>query len=386
MCAALALQERGVSVTVADPGDMQGQASWGNAGRIAVELSEPLASVSTLVSLPGTLFSLGGPVAFPVSAIANWLPFGLRLVAASSPRRFARGKEALGLLLSKALPAWRRRLQTIDASPLLRETGHYSVWENPRRGASGREAWRRNSGAASTCDLDVSEWERLRGVIGVPIAEALKFVGTASIADTTELLGALRDAYLQRGGSFRKSIIGIAEAEEAADAVVVAAGVGSASLLQALGHTVPMIAERGYHIEQPCTTWPGDLPPLFFEDRAVVLTKFRSALRATSFVEFTTQDAAPDTRNWARLRQHLVELGLPIDGRATEWIGSRPTLPDYLPAIGRSRRQQNIYYAFGHQHLGLTLGALTGDLVAALVTNGEAEIDLQAFDLDRFAF
>ena len=93
------------------------------------------------------------------------------------------------------------------------------------------------------------------------------------------------------------------------------------------------------------------------------MTRFKNALRMTSFVEFTTVDAPPDARKWVRLRRHAAELGLPMDRKATEWMGSRPTLPDYLPAIGRSRRQGNLYYAFGHQHLGLTLGAVTGELV-----------------------
>lgn len=106
----------------------------------------------------------------------------------------------------------------------------------------------------------------------------------------------------------------------------------------------------------------------------------------TSFVEFTTEDAPADARKWTRLRQHAAELGLPMDHRATEWMGSRPTLPDYLPAIGRCRRQGNLYYAFGHQHLGLTLAAVTGELAAEMVTAGRTTADLDAFDLERFGW
>jgi D-amino-acid dehydrogenase len=66
-------------------------------------------------------------------------------------------------------------------------------------------------------------------------------------------------------------------------------------------------------------------------------------------------------------------------------MGSRPTLPDYLPAIGHSHRQKNVFYAFGHQHLGLTLAAITGELLAALITNEPLTVDLQPFDIDRFS-
>lgn len=80
------------------------------------------------------------------------------------------------------------------------------------------------------------------------------------------------------------------------------------------------------------------------------------------------------------------ELALPFNDRATQWVGSRPTLPDYLPAIGQSRKKRNVFYAFGHQHLGLTLAALTGELMAALMTEKAPVVDLKPFDVERFAW
>ena len=386
MSVALSLQDRGFQVMVADRGDRPRPASWGNAGRIAVELSEPLASLKTLRSLPGSLFSRGGPIALPAAAIATWLPFGLRLLAASSPKRFKHGAAALNSLLAKALPAWRQRLSAIGAPQLLVETGHYSIWENPDLSLGGRNAWYRNSGAATAMELDPTELNRLRSLIRAPIAGSLKFLGTASVADPTDLCVAMQEAFLKQGGRLETCRLDVEAAKRLADLVVVAAGVDSADLLQAMGHLVPMIAERGYHIQQPGTSWPRDIPPIYFEDRSVVLTRFRSALRATSFVEFTRKDAAPDSRKWARLREHARDLGLPFDDNATQWMGSRPTLPDYLPAIGRSQKQRNVCYAFGHQHLGLTLAAITGELLAAQISNEPLSVDLQPFDIDRFAW
>jgi len=386
MSVALSLQDRGFRVIVADPADLPRPASWGNAGRIAVELSEPLASLKTLRSLPGALFSRGGPIALPAAAIATWLPFGLRLLAASSPKRFRHGAEALSSLLAKALPAWRQRVSAIGAPEMLVETGHYSIWEKPSLSLSGREAWYRNSGVATAMELNPTELNRLRSLIRAPIAGSLKFVGTASVADPTDLCAAMQEAFLKQGGRLHTCRLTVEAAARMADLVVVAAGVDSADLLQAMGHTVPMIAERGYHIQQLGTSWPSDILPIFFEDRSVVLTRFRSALRATSFVEFTLKNAAPDSRKWTRLREHARVLGLPFDDSATQWMGSRPTLPDYLPAIGRSRKQKNVFYAFGHQHLGLTLAATTGELLAALISNEPLTVDLQPFDIDRFSW
>jgi len=149
--------------------------------------------------------------------------------------------------------------------------------------------------------------------------------------------------------------------------------------MEAVGVKTPMIAERGYHIQTPDHSWPQGLAPVVFEDRSMIVTGFEHGLRAASFVEFNRVGAAPDPRKWARLRKHVADLGLPFEGEGAEWIGTRPTLPDYLPAIGRAGG--NLYYAFGHQHLGLTLAPITGEIVANMIRTGKGP---QAFDLGRF--
>ena len=116
----------------------------------------------------------------------------------------------------------------------------------------------------------------------------------------------------------------------------------------------------------------------------MIVTPFRSGLRAASFVEFARADTPPDPRKWARLKSHVAALGLPFREPCSEWFGARPTLPDYLPALGRSRRAANLLYAFGHQHLGLTLAALTGELIAALARREATDVDVTPFDLERF--
>ena len=68
----------------------------------------------------------------------------------------------------------------------------------------------------------------------------------------------------------------------------------------------------------------------------------------------------------------------------SEWMGFRPTLPDSLPVIGRSPRHACVSYAFGHQHLGLTLASITGRLIAEDLAGSETAIDLAPFRANRF--
>lgn len=386
LASALRLVERGFAVTLLDDAPERPPASWGNVGHIATEQVEPLASWPMVLTMPRRLMSVGGPVSFPPTAIATWLPFGLRLLAAGSPARFAHGKAALSALLGRALPAWRDRVATIGADDLLRDGGHIVAWESATSAERGRRALARPASSTVSChDLTPSQTALLGAALARPVVDAMRYEGTASVADPGAVLAALREAFVARGGRMEIGVASPARLADAAfDRVVIAAGVRSKSLMEAIGHRVPIVAERGYHIQSATASWPHELPPVVFEDRAMVISGFLSGVRATSFVEFTRHDAPPDRRKWARLRRHVAELGLAFGEETTTWYGSRPTLPDYLPAIGRSSRDPRIVYAFGHQHLGLTLGPITGEIVAALVAEEVPPVDLDAFRVERF--
>ena len=395
---ALNLQLCGLRTTIVDPATTRRAASWGNAGHLATEQVEPLASRKTLRSLPRRLFFRGGALSLPPRDLDVWLPFALRLVGNSTPVRFATGKATLRSLLRGAIPAWRQLARTAGAEHLIAEDGHFVVWETPAGADAGRAAWRNtDTGTATFRDATAEEIATLSAQVSRPIAGAIRFQGTGQVLDLGELANSLSTQLSHAGGSERTARVqrlvvdgstaaAMLEGGEVlhADVVVVAAGVASGALLEPLGYVVPIIAERGYHIQSADAAWPAGLPPVVFEERSMIVTPFRSGLRAASFVEFARAESPPDPRKWARLRRHAAELGLPLREPYSEWFGARPTLPDYLPALGRSRRTANLLYAFGHQHLGLTLAAITGELIAALARGEATDVDLKPLDLERF--
>lgn len=396
---AIDLQRRGIATRLVTASGMRGTASWGNAGHIAVEQVEPLASQATIRSFPGRLFWRGGALGLPPRDIGAWLPFALRLIDAAAPPTFDRGTVALGAALAVATPAWRRLLDTVGAPELLVDSGHFIVWETPETAARNRAHWMNApTGTARVRDASPEELATLQALVSRPIAGAVKVEGSGQIADPDALADALEQGFARLGGELRlaqvQSLVQRADGAVAAllddgemleaDAIVVAAGAATPPLLEPLGHHVPLIAERGYHIQSAGTGWPADLPPVVFEDRSMIVTRFASGLRAASFVEFGRLASPPDPRKWARLHAHAEALGLPIGADAVPWMGARPTFPDYLPAIGRSTRADNLFYAFGHQHLGLTLGPVTGEAIGALVTEEPPALDLAPFDLRRF--
>lgn len=396
LACALRLRLAGLDCLVVDPMRDGEAASWGNAGHIAIEQVSPLASWSTVRSLPRRWFGRGGPVDVPRPwAVAPWL---WRFLRACAPARHASGQAALRSLLCDAVPAWRRLLQEMGQPGLLREQGHWVVWEQADAERRGRAAWLgADIGEARVDDMHADTLAAVQARLSVPLRAGLCFAGSAQMMDTAMLMRALRQALLDAGGRcLRAEVAGLRQVDGrpqvllegsrslAPDHLVIAAGPGSRRLMADLGEQAPLVEERGYHLQWRDHDWP-DLPPVVFEDRSVILTRFDGGLRLAGFVEFVPPGLPPDVRKWQRLRAHAVELGLPVHGEPQAWCGARPTLPDYLPAIGRSRTARNVCYAFGHQHLGLTLAAATADRVLAMLADPVDAGLGSPFDLQRFA-
>jgi len=344
----------------------------------------------------GMLFGLGGPLDFRWRDLHDWTPWAAEFLAASTPKRFAAGTAALTGLLGDAVPAWRRLLTDAGRPDLLREDGHAVLWLDEAAADRGRAAWRRAAtGPASFTDLSAKHLAAYRLLMpGRPPVAGLRFRGTARIRSPGEARRSILAAFEQAGGvvvarhAARVSSPGPVEVEAGgqtlrSDRLLIAAGAWSGSLMAQLGARAPLIAERGYSIQTPCGDWPDDLPTAVIEDLSLVLAPHMEGLRCTSHVEFGRPDAPPDPRKWTQIERKVRNLGLEVAPDAQRWMGPRPTLPDYLPAIGRLRACPEVLYAFGHQHLGLTLAAVTADRITALATG--AEPDVAPFRVERFA-
>jgi D-amino-acid dehydrogenase len=126
-----------------------------------------------------------------------------------------------------------------------------------------------------------------------------------------------------------------------------------------------------------------DAPVAYINDR-VIVTPMKGRVRATSYMEFAGPDAPADARKPARLRERVRALGYSCDADGPSWLGSRPVLPDYLPGIGRAPGSAKLFYAVGHQHIGLTLAPFTAELIADLIAGRPTAISVAPFDLQRF--
>lgn len=170
----------------------------------------------------------------------------------------------------------------------------------------------------------------------------------------------------------------------AADRFIVAAGVWSKNLARQLGTRTPIEAERGYHNVFP---QPGIAlrAAIMSADRYIAVTPMEAGIRATGVAEFADPDRPADMRYAEMVERRAQGLlpGLKTEGRS-QWMGPRPSHPDSLPVIGRSPRFGNVVFAYGHDHIGLALGGITGRLVADIVAGRPTPVDLTPYRPDRF--
>jgi len=394
--AALKLQHADIRTTLIDPGDKRRAASYGNAGHLATEQVSPWSSWHNLRRAPRSSFAIGGPLDFRWRDIGLWAPWAARFMAACDAQRLARGRAALSALLGEALPAWQRLAALAKAPEIVVPHGHATVWMSPARAEAGlAECARTDWGTATYREMNTGELARYAGVLRTPPVAGALFSGTGQVSDPQGARDALLHAFTALGGTVvRGSVVRVHDAGLAvmasgktltADAVLVAAGAWSGRLMRRLGVNAPLIGERGYSVQSAEHNWPEDLPTTVFEENFVVLTRFASGLRATSFLEFGSPDAPPDPRKWRLLERRIADLGVAFSPTPDRWVGPRPTLPDYVPAIGRLKRAPRVLYAFGHQHLGLTMAAATAELVTAIATETETAIDLDPLRIERFS-
>jgi len=395
--AAVRLLDAGNRVTLLDQPSDRLHASQGNAGHIGIEQTAPLSSWSTIRSLPNRLYGKSGVLALPLNGAGSWLPWGLRFLRASSPRRFEAGRAAMTELLSEAITAWRKLLAIAGAPELLVQSGHFILCESSRSlNSMIKDLQHEPAGQAIWAPLTADRLKAIADPLKVPFVGGVGYVNTGQIASLGRMMQALADTIQAKGGEMlavraaavlpvgRGARVQLHDAPPIdADIALVTAGVESGALLRPLGYSVPLIAERGYHLETDLPPGP-TAPPILFFDRSVVCTKFTSSIRVTSVTEFTRHDAPPDPRHWQRLLRHVRELGLPFGEQPRQWHGSRPSLPDFLPAIGRLERWPQIAYAFGHHHAGLTLAGQTAELVVRTLEGTAALHGPPALRIERF--
>jgi D-amino-acid dehydrogenase len=398
VCVALSLQRDGHLVTLVDR-DLPGTGcSFGNGGLIQTGACVPIATPGMLRHVPKMLMDPDGPLIIRWRYLHLLLPYLLRFVAAARPGSVERISIALQAILDHASEAFRTLLVEAQSLDLLSNVGELYVYETPQSYAAAKE-WhdlRRRRGV-EVADLLPEELRQLEPALAPIFHKGVFLPNSLKTANPFSVTTALARNFVESGGAFiqanvRDIVIGdsgpiaiVTDGERRkVDQLVIATGAYSKRWAAQLGSPLPLDSERGYHLMLPR---PGvELRvPLISGDYRFGLVPLVDGIRLAGTAELARLDAPPIYDCAERLLKIAQRMLPGLDGQdRTRWMGHRPSTPDSLPVIGRSPRHASVYFAFGHGHLGLTLGAVTGRLIADLAAGRTPIVDMSPYDIRRF--
>jgi D-amino-acid dehydrogenase len=396
---ARALQRAGHSVTLLDSAEPGRATSYGNAGFIAIDHLLPLARPSILKRVPQMLMDRNGPLTVHPPSLPWLLPWMARFArAAYSPTEVRKGIDAFALLMAEANIAWKAEIQASGLGELFKSKGALYVYESEAAFASGAEE--RALQRAKGTEFEIIDGNRARALapgLNDRIVRGVYYANGMHTINPYKVVATLAERFAADGGTILRSrvrgfgrdgnrVTSVETVDRSlpASAVVIAAGRASGELTRLLGFNAPLVAERGYHVMLEPDNVRFDLP-VSPAERGFVITPMEEGLRLAGTVELAAPHQPPSWQRADILVRHFKDVFPGVGGaERSRWIGERPTLPDYRPAIGRAPRLANVYCGYGHQHVGLTLATATGRLIERQMAGEELPEALKACDPGRF--
>ena len=386
----------GHQVTLYDPAGAAGGASFGNAGTFANYACIPVNNPTVFRDLPHYLLSGSSPLRLRWGYLPQLMPWLLGFLRSSTTSRYTQSATALATLLGRAQEGYTDMVARADLSGFIRERECLYLYSSQAAFDASRPTLElRHKLGVQTRILNKPEICALEPALQPLFERGALFEGSWHLSDPSAFLVALQSWLLQQGLQIRASrvqslqpqadgvVLGTDEGSTRHDAVAVCAGAHSGALAAQCGDPVPLEAERGYHLMYPGTSHLISRP-VGWAERGFYMTPMAQGIRVAGTVELAGLGPAKH-QGLMDLLHFSSQKALPQLGAPTApWLGFRPTLPDGLPVLGRSRASARVVYAFGHQHIGLTLGGLSGMVVADQIAGRQSALDLKPFAATRF--
>jgi D-amino-acid dehydrogenase len=390
---AWSLQEYGIDVSVAERGLLGAGASWGNAGYISPAHATPLPDPSMLGYGLRAVFDPRSPVSLPIRGDRHRARFLAELVRHCTARSWRRGMAAYRPLNEAALAAYDAQ-QAAGVEATFRSSDIIAAFAEPAQAQGLLAEMQGVVGSGQPVDLELLTGEQARALephLSAGVRSGVRLHGQRYL-DPAAYVTALAENVRARGARILEQVpvtslagrgtrvaVQTGGDELSADAVILASGAWLNRLAAPHGVRVPVHAGRGYSFTVPAA--PPPTQPIHFPAGRLALTPAGSRMRVAGVMEFADPDAAMVR---ARIRSMVTALrplvtGLDCDMRSDEWVGPRPVAADGVPLVGPTATE-GIYVAGGHGMWGITLGPVTGRLLAELVATGRAPDELAPLD------
>ena len=397
--AALHLQEDGRDVILVDRHEVAGEeTSYGNAGVIECASVFPYMFPRDFKQILRYALNRSPQVRYRISDLPDFLPWILRYYLASSPARAMHSAMAVLPLIRQSLAEHEALIAEAGAGELLQRCGWLKLHrsEASLAKAAAEAARARQYGVVSEI-LDAKQIARREPHLTGDFVGAIHFPTPGFVSDPGALAKAYAALFKRKGGRFAVAdartlvqetggwSVGEPGNRATAREVVVALGPWSDLVFRPLGYSIPLGIKRGYHLHLKPRGNAVLNHPVLDSDLGYLIAPMNQGIRLCTGAEFARRDAParPRQLELALPRAHkLFPLGEAIE--AKPWMGARPCLPDMLPVIGQAPRHPGLWFDFGHQHHGLTLGPVTGRLLAEMMTGKTPFADPRPFAAERF--
>ena len=396
VCAGLHILKKSIPVTIFDKQDPGMMASYGNAGHFSPYAVLQLNRPDVIYDVPKMLLSSSGPLALKWNYIPKMLPWIFKYFKSSTKKNMMHTAKYMHQILNLSLDAYDDMFKDIDTTNLVERKGIIYVWTNKNKKSRELEIKIRDELGVKQKLVSKEEILELEPNLN-PVFDAGAYYDYAYHArDPHGILKRLFDLFIKKGGRFQKSEVKdikqtddnnseivTSEKNYNFEKIVLACGAFSKYFTDKLGENIPLDTERGYHVHFESMEHLISRPVIFL-DRGFGMTPMNQGLRAVGTVELGGLKNPISKKRIDYIVKCAKELLPQLKEHKDEWLGFRPTLPDFLPVIGPSSKFKNIIYSFGHQHLGWTLGAITGKIVSGIISGENTNLDLQPYSSKRF--
>ena len=394
---ALFLQKKGFDVTIFDKDDPGSPvASYGNAGHLSPYAALSLNRTDVLADVPAMLLSSTGPLALKWNYLPKMIPWFIKFIRNTSKKRMMHTAKNMHQILDLALPAYDEIFEEIDLEGLVENKGILYIWNNKDLKSRELEINVRDELGIKQQLVNKHEIHDLEPNIKPFYQAGVYYPYARHARNPRKILLKFFELFLKKGGKFNKSKIQTIQFKNekpilkdqnqnySFDKVVIACGAFSKKLTDKLEENIPLDTERGYHIHfKDCDHLLNR--PVIFSNRGFGITPMEQGLRVVGTVEFGGLDNPLSKSRIKNLINNAKYMLGDLPEHEDEWLGFRPTLPDFLPVMGPSKNHKNVFYCFGHHHLGWTLGPISGKIVSGMIAKENTNLNLDPYSSKRFS-
>ena len=394
---ALFLQKKGFEVTIFDREDPGSPAaSYGNAGHFSPYACVLMNRPDILTDVPAMLLSSTGPLALKWNYVPKMIPWFIQFIRNCTTKRMMHTAKNMNQILNLALSAYDELFDDIKLDGLVEKKGILYIWNDQSLKSRDLEIKVRDELGVDQQVVSPKEIHDLEPNIKPFYHGGVYYKHGRHARNPKKILLKFFDLFLKKGGKFlKKNVQDINfDGEKPAiktetqryifDKLIIACGAFSKKLTDNLGERIPLDTERGYHVHfKDCDHLLKR--PVIFSNRGFGITPMEQGLRVVGTVEFGgLKNPLSKSRVKNLINNAKYMLG-DLPEHEDEWLGFRPTLPDFLPVMGPSKNYKNIFYCFGHHHLGWTLGPISGKIISGMIAEENTNLNLDPYSPKRFS-